>query len=130
MGLLFNTFTQSFRRPMIFWMGTYLTRSTQHVRVGDYLSETIYCHVGVPQVSHLGPLFSIDDVLGIICENFRVLAYADNLKSYMRISSTDYCIFFQRSLGRLQGWCREKKYENVGPSQFLVGRNRCCFNML
>jgi hypothetical protein len=66
---------RKFRRPMIFWMGSYLTGRTQRVRVGDYLSETIYCHFGVPRSSHLGPLFSIadiNDVLGIF-ENVRVL---------------------------------------------------------
>jgi hypothetical protein len=42
--------------PMIFWMGSYLTDRTQCIQVGDYLSETIYCHSGVPQGSHLGAL--------------------------------------------------------------------------
>jgi hypothetical protein len=30
--------------------------------VGDYLSETIYCHSGVPQGSHIGPLFFIAEI--------------------------------------------------------------------
>jgi hypothetical protein len=55
--LLLGTLTWKFRRPMIFWMGSYLTGGTQRVWVGDYLSETIYCHAGVPQGSHLGALF-------------------------------------------------------------------------
>jgi hypothetical protein len=48
------------------------------------------------QGSHLGPLFFIADinnVLGIF-ENVRVLAYADDLKLYMRVSSTDDCPLF------------------------------------
>jgi hypothetical protein len=53
--LLLGTLTRKFRRPMIFWMGSYLTGRTQRARVGDYLSETIYCHSGVPQGSD--PLF-------------------------------------------------------------------------
>jgi hypothetical protein len=96
---------------MIFWMGSYLTIRTQRVRIGDYLSETIYCHSGVPQSSHLGPLFfkaDINEVLGIF-ENDRVLAYADDLKLYMRVKSTDECHLFRQDLDRLQGWCREKK---------------------
>jgi hypothetical protein len=48
-GLLLGTLTRKFRR-------------TQRVRVGDYLSDTIYCHPGVPQSSHLGPLFFIGDI--------------------------------------------------------------------
>jgi hypothetical protein len=65
---------------MIFWMDSYLTGRSQCVRVGDYLSITIYCHSGVPYGSHLGPLFfiaNINDVLDIF-ENVRVLAYADD----------------------------------------------------
>jgi hypothetical protein len=41
-GLLFGTLIWIFRGPMIFWMGSYLTGRTQRIRVGDYLSETIY----------------------------------------------------------------------------------------
>jgi hypothetical protein len=96
-----------------------LTGLTQRVQVGDYLSETIHCsvtcHCGVPQGSHLGPLFFIADINDEldIFENDRVLAYADDLKLYMRVSSTDDCRLFQQHLDRLQGWCR-----------FTVGRNR------
>jgi hypothetical protein len=73
---------------MIFWICSYLTSRTQCVRVGDYLSEMIYCHSGVPKGSHLGLLFfiaDINDVLNIF-ENVRVLAYADDLKLCMRVS--------------------------------------------
>jgi hypothetical protein len=52
----------------------------------------------------------INDVLGIF-ENVGVLAYADDLKSYMRVRSIDDCRLFQQDLDRLQGWCLEKKYD-------------------
>jgi hypothetical protein len=61
-GLLLDTLTRKFRGPMIFWMGSYLTGCTQRIRVGDHLFETIYCHSGVPQGSHLGLLFFIADI--------------------------------------------------------------------
>jgi hypothetical protein len=33
----------------------------------------------------------------------------------MRVSSIDDCRLFQRDLDRLQGWCREKRYDlNAG----------------
>jgi hypothetical protein len=54
-GLLLGTLTQKFRGPMIFCMGSYLTSRTHCIRVGDLLSETIYCNYGVPQ-GHLGHL--------------------------------------------------------------------------
>jgi hypothetical protein len=44
----------------------------------------------------------INDLLNIF-ENVRVLAYADGLKLYMRVSSTDDCRSFQQDLDRLQG---------------------------
>jgi hypothetical protein len=96
--LLLDTLTRKFRGPMIVWMGFYVTGRTQRVWVGDYLSETIY----------------YTDLLDIFA-NVRVLAYADDLKLYMRISSTDDCRLFQQDLDRLQGWYREKKYDlNAG----------------
>jgi hypothetical protein len=61
-GLLLGTLTRKFRGPMIFWMVSYLTGRTQHVRVCENLSEMIYCHSGVPQGTHLGPLFFIADI--------------------------------------------------------------------
>jgi hypothetical protein len=84
-------------------VGSYLTGRTQRVRDGDYLSETIYGHSVVAQGSHLGPLFFIADINDVldIFENVGVLAYADDLKLYMRFSSTDDCRLFQRDLNRL-----------------------------
>jgi hypothetical protein len=64
--LLLSTLTRKFRRPMIFWMGSYSTGRTQRFRVGNYLSDTIYCHSGVPQGSHLGPFFFIADINDVL----------------------------------------------------------------
>jgi hypothetical protein len=77
------------------------------------LSETIFCHSGV---------FENNDVLDII-ENFRVLAYADILKLYIRVSSTDDYRLFQQDLDRLQGWCREKKYDFNEKYDFRFASN-------
>jgi hypothetical protein len=82
---------------MFFWMASFLTGRTQ--RVGDYLSETIYLNSSVPQSSHLGPLFFIadnNDLLDIF-ENVGVIAYVDDQKLYMRVSSTDFVICFSRT---------------------------------
>jgi hypothetical protein len=104
-GLLVGTLTRKFRGPMIFWMGSYLTDRTQRGRVGDYLSETIYSHSGVPRGSRLGPSFFIADINDLldIFENVKVLAYAFDLKLCMRVSSIDDCRLFQQDLDHLQG---------------------------
>jgi hypothetical protein len=89
---------------------------------GDYLSKTVNCHSGVPQGSHLGPLFFIADINDMldIFENVKVLAYADDLKLYMRVSSTDDCRLFQQDFDLIQGWCREKKYDlNAGKCKSI-----------
>jgi hypothetical protein len=40
-----------------------------------------------------------------------ILNDADDLKLYMRVSSTDDCRLFQQDLYHLQGWCSEMKYD-------------------
>jgi hypothetical protein len=112
-GLLLSLLTPKFRGSMIFWMGSYLTGRTQRVRVGDYLSEAIYCHSGVPQGSHLGPLFFIADIF----ENVMVLNYTDDLKLYMGVRSTDDCRFFQHDLDRLHGF----RGSNPVMFQYVIG---------
>jgi hypothetical protein len=83
-GLILGTLTWKFCRPTIFSMVYYVISRTQRVWVGDYLSETIYCHSGVPLGSYLGPMFFIADISDVldIFENVRVLA--DDLKLHMR----------------------------------------------
>jgi hypothetical protein len=53
---------------MMIWMGSYLTGGTQRVRASDYFSETIYCHSGVPQGSHVGTLFFIADTNDVLAD--------------------------------------------------------------
>jgi hypothetical protein len=66
-----------------------------------------------------------------IFENVRVLAYADDLKLYLRVNSTDDYRLFQQDLNRLQGWCCEKKYDlNAGKCKsisFSCGSNLLMF---
>jgi hypothetical protein len=83
-GLLLGTLTRKFRCPMIFKIGSYLI----------CLRVAILVHC----------FFKADtnDVLDIF-ENVWALAYADDLKLYMRVSSTDDWRLFQQNLDHLQG---------------------------
>jgi hypothetical protein len=84
----------------------------------------------VSQGSHLGPLFFKADINEVLDMFELVLAYADDLKLYMRVSSTDNCRLFQQNLDRLQGLYCKKKYDlNAGKCKSIsfsrsVGRNR------
>jgi Reverse transcriptase (RNA-dependent DNA polymerase) len=83
----------------------------------DYLSESVYCHSGVPQGSHLGPSFFIDDMDSVfrICKHVSALGYTDDLKLFKRIVGVDDCLRFQSDLDRLQDWCENNKFDlNVG----------------
>jgi Reverse transcriptase (RNA-dependent DNA polymerase) len=81
-----------------------LTGRNQRVKLDDYLSEPVYCHSGVPQGSHLGPLFFIDDVDEVlrIFEHVSAMGFADDLKLYMSINNVEDCRGFQSDLDRLQ----------------------------
>jgi hypothetical protein len=61
-GLLCLDLMSSFLGVMLAWVWSYLTGRTQRVKLDDFLSEVIYSHSRVPQGSHLGPLFFINNV--------------------------------------------------------------------
>lgn len=74
------------------WIESYLSARTQSVRIGSTLSRNIQSCSGVPQGSHLGPLFFavfVDDLCDEL-ENCDFLFYADDLKIFRRISSLHY----------------------------------------
>jgi hypothetical protein len=99
-GLLKFNVSILFGGSLLCRMGSYLTGRTQRVKLEDYLSESIQCHSGVPQGSHLGPIFFILDINAAldIFENVSVLGYADDLKLFITIKCVGDCQLFQRDL--------------------------------
>jgi hypothetical protein len=59
-------------------MWSYLTERTQRVKLEEYLSESIQCHSVVPQGSHLGLIFSVLDINGVL-DHFEKLLCWDML---------------------------------------------------
>jgi hypothetical protein len=84
-GLLKFNLSILFGGSLLCWMESYLTGRTQRVKLKDYFSESIQCHSGVPQGSHLGPIFFILDINGALdlFEYMRVMGYVDYLKIFM-----------------------------------------------
>jgi hypothetical protein len=69
-------------------------------------------HYGVPQSSHLGSLFFINngDKVFRIFRHVSALGYPNDLKLFMTIESVEDCHRFQSDLDRLQEWCSRRKF--------------------
>jgi hypothetical protein len=108
--------TVCFTGPVLFdgsllcWIGSYLIGRTQRVKLENNLSESIQCHSGVPQGSHLGPIFFILNINGAWYLFENGLGYADDLKNFMTIKCIGDCQLFQRDLDRLGDWSRSNKF--------------------
>ena len=85
---------------------SYLHARTNYVSYNGYRSGCYTATSGVPQGSNLGPLLFIiyiNDVLSMLpCES---LAYADDLKIFVRIQTPEDSLMLQESLGILTRWC-------------------------
>lgn len=85
------------------WVVSYLSNRSQAVVLGGYRSDFITIPSGVPQGSHLGPLFYnayIYDISNCI-NNAKHLLYADDKKVFMRVSSFSDCELIQMDLNNL-----------------------------
>lgn len=85
------------------WVKSYLSNRSQAVVMGGYRSDYVVISSGVPQGSHLGPLFYnayIFDICKYIKHSNYIL-YADDKKIYMRIKSFNDSILLQNDLDLL-----------------------------
>lgn len=88
------------------WITSYLSNRSQAVVLGGYRSDFITVPSGVPQGSHLGPLFynayifDINSCFG----SANHLLYADDKKIFMKINSITDCLFLQRDLNNLMSY--------------------------
>lgn len=98
---------------MLDWFRSFLTDRSQFVKIGGCKSELFPVLSGVPQGSHLGPLFFIlfiNDVVDVF-KNANCLLYADDLKLFYRVDSIIDAINLQHDLDAFSSWCQKNLLE-------------------
>ena len=91
------------------WVESYVKNRSQYVSVQGFCSKSFVTTSGVPQGSHLGPLFFIIYINKITScfHHSDFLLYADDLKIYKSITGFDDCNKLQSDLDRLERYCAE-----------------------
>lgn len=120
------------------WASSYLHGRYSHVVVNGDQSATFECTSGVPQGSHLGPLFFVLFINNIVdCfANSEPFMFADDLKIIKTVSNTQEAQQLQDDVDRLNEWCAhnrmklnaDKCYQisftrnkNIIPTQYKIG---------
>lgn len=112
--------------PNIFvkWVDSYLSDRTYSVLFRNITSKPFNANSGVPQGSHLGPLFfiiSVNDVSSVIV-NSELQIYADDMKIFKKIESLNDALLLQNDLDNFFKWCKN--------NNLLLNVNKCalmCF---
>lgn len=95
------------------WISSYLVGRVQYVSVNNCESAGVHVPSGVPQGSHVGPLFFnfyIND-LPKIFRSSSVLLYADDTKIYKQINSIEDAVALQEDLNSSFHWCSDNGLE-------------------
>lgn len=133
-NLLLNEL-RSFGVPQIFvnWISSYLTDRTQRVKLGDTLSILIQQTSGLPQGTHLGPLFFLP-FINSVCDIFKdcdFLLYADDLKLYKVIKDDSDVQSLQCNLDRLVQWCNDSSMSlNVPKCKVMSFHRKSADNVI
>lgn len=104
--LLYKMEQMGIHGSLLRWCESYVRNRSQLVAVYGFRSELNLVPSGVPQGSHLGPLFFlmfINDIAFLLCSKFKM--YADDLKLYRAIYSLKDALLLQEDLNRLYRWC-------------------------
>ena len=102
------------------WIDSYLYNRKFSVFINGVSSNTIPITSGVPQGSHLGPLFFViylNDIAN--CFKYsKFILYADDLKIFRQIKSSEDCDLIQDDLHRFQNYCRD--------NSLFINVEKCC----
>lgn len=107
------------------WISSYLSRRNQLVALKGYQSNPVAVPSGVPQGSHLGPLFFnifINDLIDRI--SCPCLLYADDLKIFKTIDNPYDALILQKDLETLANWCHYNKMSLNVQKCFVISFTR------
>ena len=91
---------------LLTWIKSYLVDRCQQVKIENFLSKEICATSGVPQGSHLGPLFFnlfINDIGRGLRSRF--LLFADDLKIFNRVAGDFDQKIIQDDINTVFNWC-------------------------
>lgn len=108
------------------WVESYLRNRSQLVAIKGFTSSPAPVGSGVPQGSHLGPLFFIVFINDLVDQiNCPCLLYADDLKIYSTINGPGDCHTLQADLHAVREWCvTNRMYLNVDKCFVLCFGNK------
>ena len=94
---------------LLAWIGSYLIDRSLRVRLKSTLSSPYHASSGIPQGSHIGPLLFLLLINGVstltLPSNTRILIFADDIKVFTRVSSSNDCHLLQQCLDSILDWC-------------------------
>lgn len=108
--------------PLLGWIRTYLLDRTQLVKANNFLSREVSVSSGVPQGSHVGPLLFnifINDISDCFLSS-KFLLFADDLKLFRTVVTSEDCQLLQDDLNRFTQWCHNNGMElNVSKCKLM-----------
>ena len=107
--LLYKLNRMGIHSSLLGWIKSYLNSRSQHVRLRGWSSRTFDVTSGVPQGSHLGPLFFIlfkNDATKVFNSSLTYFLYADDLKICPAVQTVRDAAVLQRDLNELLTWCQ------------------------
>ena len=123
--LMFKLNRIGIRGNLLNCISSFLNNRSQSVRVGSALSSPQPVISGVPQGSVLGPilfLIFINDVTDFLTPDVKSKLFADDLKSYVRLSNDTDASVFSLTLKKISEWAR--------VWQLPLSTSKCCYMLI
>jgi len=98
-----------FGEPLLSWFSSYLSERRQVVKIiNGFCSSPTSVTSGVPRGGHLSPVLFALFVNGIkdVIQHSELLLFADDIKLFLRIDTTDDCKLLQHDLDAVALWAR------------------------